>query len=262
METSTLVYVVEAPHTYAGYDPPRPSPPKTLVVLDSIIVNSPYISSSVLNCKPGLSLRLPSAQDPMQHPGKRAQKHTPAEMNPNVPKLAQMVETKLLSDLEASINASSDRATFACGGSIRFADQTDTTSNPNPTTSSIVTHATDMSSNTMQPTQLHRPVDIRFGPNGDGVLLRLPEKNTSSQEFHKLLAACQPASFGLGNKNVLDEEYRKAGKLDCTDFATTFCPYAAGIVDLVTQLLVPHTNQTQHFGVRVSGEFTLRESST
>jgi hypothetical protein len=34
--------------------------------------------------------------------------------------------------------------------------------------------------------------------------------------------ACQPATFGVNKEDVLDESYRKAGKMDVTDFATNF----------------------------------------
>jgi hypothetical protein len=44
-----------------------------------------------------------------------------------------------------------------------------------------------------------------------------------------------------GGSDVYDEAYRRAGAM-CTDqFMTDFCPYAAGIIDVVTQLLVPPT---------------------
>lgn len=36
--------------------------------------------------------------------------------------------------------------------------------------------------------------------------------------------ACQPATFGLNNRDVLDEAYRKAGKLDAGRFAWLFNP--------------------------------------
>jgi hypothetical protein len=37
-----------------------------------------------------------------------------------------------------------------------------------------------------------------------------------------LATACQPATFGRNNEDVLDESYRKAGKLDIPQFATSF----------------------------------------
>lgn len=39
-------------------------------------------------------------------------------------------------------------------------------------------------------------------------------------ELDALSSACQPATFGLNQRDVLDETYRKAGKLDTTIFAS------------------------------------------
>jgi hypothetical protein len=90
------------------------------------------------------------------------------------------------------------------------------------------------------------PVQIRFGENGKGITLTLPGVGSSSKELQELLAVCQPATFGRGGEDVLEEDYRKAGKLDHSAFATNFCPYEAGIIDVVTQLLLPQTAQGDH----------------
>lgn len=58
----------------------------------------------------------------------------------------------------------------------------------------------------------------------------------------ELLEACTPATFGQSNKNVLDEEYRKAGKLDRSMFAIDFHPHDHGIVDVIAQTLLPGTD--------------------
>jgi hypothetical protein len=44
-----------------------------------------------------------------------------------------------------------------------------------------------------------------------------------------LANACQPATFGRNSEDVLDESYRKAGKLDTTQFATSFDLHSTGI---------------------------------
>ncbi len=54
-----------------------------------------------------------------------------------------------------------------------------------------------------------------------------------------LLHACTPASFGKDGKDVLDETYRKAAKLDSYQFSTNFSPYDVGIIATVTQILLP-----------------------
>ena len=89
------------------------------------------------------------------------------------------------------------------------------------------------------------PVQVRFGESGKGVTAVFPT-NTSSAELAELITACEPAPFGRGGKEVFDEEYRQAGKLDTTAFATSFCPYQAGIIDVVTQLLVPQIEHDKH----------------
>lgn len=129
-----------------------------------------------------------------------------------------------MADLRKSLKTHARSATFACGGSVTFKTNNDTKSDPNAIDS----------------------VHLRFGESGKGTTLTLPLSSTSSEHLDALVKACQPASFGRGNEEVLDESYRKAGKLDRAAFATTFFPYEAGIVDVVSQLLVPQTKQDKH----------------
>ena len=50
--------------------------------------------------------------------------------------------------------------------------------------------------------------------------------------------ACEPATFGLNQEDVYDETYRKAGKLDSSNFALKFDPADLGLVDLIrTEML-------------------------
>ncbi|KAF6829211.1 oxidoreductase [Colletotrichum musicola] len=55
--------------------------------------------------------------------------------------------------------------------------------------------------------------------------------DADSASFAQLLQDMQPATFGLGDKHVLDEEYRKAIKLPVTAFSVSFSPYELGIID-------------------------------
>ncbi len=59
-----------------------------------------------------------------------------------------------------------------------------------------------------------------------------------------------PASFGLAGKNVYDEGYRKALKLDTSQFSTNFCPYTLGIVDAIAQILLPEASKGKERGVK------------
>jgi len=56
----------------------------------------------------------------------------------------------------------------------------------------------------------------------------------------KLIQDCQPASFGYKGEDVLDTSYRKATKMDRSAFSVDFCPYELGIVDTITQVLLPN----------------------
>lgn len=43
--------------------------------------------------------------------------------------------------------------------------------------------------------------------------------NATFDELEKLTQACEPTNFGLNQEDVLDETYRKAGKLDPESFS-------------------------------------------
>ena len=55
----------------------------------------------------------------------------------------------------------------------------------------------------------------------------------SESELTNLSSVCEPATFGVDQKDVLDESYRKARKLDVTNFATTFELPKSGIMHVV-----------------------------
>lgn len=141
-------------------------------------------------------------------------------------------ELMFLKDLKSSVKAQARSATFACGGSVPFKTK----------------GAADQEAG-----KAIEAIQIRFGENGKGLVLTLPRDGASMRELNALVDECQPASFGRGNEEVHDEDYRKAGKLDRSAFATTFCPYEAGIIDVISQLLVPQTKQDmQHCSIKVS----------
>ena len=60
-----------------------------------------------------------------------------------------------------------------------------------------------------------------------------------TKSFNDLLKACVPATFGLDGEDILDETYRKAGKLDRSQFSTDFRPHHYGIVD--ARQVPPHS---------------------
>ncbi|KAI9926316.1 hypothetical protein MW887_004080 [Aspergillus wentii] len=64
-------------------------------------------------------------------------------------------------------------------------------------------------------------------------------QESSADVLQQLVAACDPASFGRGDENVVDPKYRKAGKIDPTQFATSFHPADFGIIENIEQILLP-----------------------
>ncbi|KAG9308531.1 hypothetical protein JVU11DRAFT_11875 [Chiua virens] len=85
---------------------------------------------------------------------------------------------------------------------------------------------------------------LYYGQRTD--LHRLDLAHATTEELEALSQACEPATFGLNNKDVLDETYRKAGKLDLDEFATLFDPRSLGIHDVIERDLLA-TDQAVEF---------------
>lgn len=135
-----------------------------------------------------------------------------------------MAEASILKDIKASLATHARSATFACGGSIPI---------------KVCTKTGGVTTSTS-------PIQVRFGKNGLGSTLNIPGSDASSKEFKDLINVSLPATFARAGEEVLDEDYRKAGKLDRGHFTTDFCPYETGIVDTLTQILLPQTSQSKH----------------
>ncbi|KAJ7643435.1 hypothetical protein DFH06DRAFT_1301333 [Mycena polygramma] len=58
--------------------------------------------------------------------------------------------------------------------------------------------------------------------------------NATEEHVVQLAAACQKATFGMDQTDVLDESYRKAGKKDRGQFAARLDVVASGILDAIT----------------------------
>lgn len=91
------------------------------------------------------------------------------------------------------------------------------------------------------------PVTLRWDAAEQVRKLTFP--NADPAAVQDLVKSTQPASFGRNGKDVLDDTYRKASKLDPTAFSSDFCPYAAGIIDTIGQALLPLPNYTSQ-GIR------------
>lgn len=61
---------------------------------------------------------------------------------------------------------------------------------------------------------------------------------TSEEQLEDLSRACDPATFGANQKDVLDESYRKARKLDAGSFALTFNLQGSGLIDIIRSELL------------------------
>ncbi|KIM35886.1 hypothetical protein M413DRAFT_449513 [Hebeloma cylindrosporum] len=61
--------------------------------------------------------------------------------------------------------------------------------------------------------------------------------NAAEPQLAALAAACQPASFGLAQRDVIDESYRKALKMDSSQFAAQFSPLSSGIMKGIRKAL-------------------------
>ncbi|KAI0794380.1 hypothetical protein C8Q74DRAFT_573484 [Fomes fomentarius] len=69
--------------------------------------------------------------------------------------------------------------------------------------------------------------------------------NPTLDALNRLEKVCQPARFGLNDKDVLDESYRKAGKLDIDSFVLCFNAERTGLLDAVRMALFPGREETR-----------------
>lgn len=84
--------------------------------------------------------------------------------------------------------------------------------------------------------------------------ITLPITNADDKSLAQLTKDCQPATFGFGGGNVLDESFRKAGKLEASEISTSFNPYDYGNVDAVAQTLLPGITRPDFQGENESPE--------
>ncbi|KAI0036303.1 hypothetical protein K488DRAFT_82255 [Vararia minispora EC-137] len=60
----------------------------------------------------------------------------------------------------------------------------------------------------------------------------------SVEQLEQLADACAPATFGRGQQDVLDESYRRAGKMDSSQFTTRIVPERTELLDVVRDELL------------------------
>ncbi|KGO55244.1 Oxoglutarate/iron-dependent dioxygenase [Penicillium expansum] len=148
-----------------------------------------------------------------------------------VPSLTSLAFKEVCHQLEAFVVGKKASASFVCGGLV-----------PNDTKSTA-------GSTSAQTISVSPPVRICWRTDGDNIprVLTLPldlnaDSKSAPDDLHKLVVDCDPASFGKGQKDVIDPQYRKAGKLEPHHFFTSFHPSDFGILQNVEQILLPNFN--------------------
>ncbi|TFY64815.1 hypothetical protein EVG20_g5823 [Dentipellis fragilis] len=75
--------------------------------------------------------------------------------------------------------------------------------------------------------------------------------HASEEDLQILTNACDRATFGLNKEDVLDESYRKAGKLDSSSFSTSIVPERTSLIDLVRAGLLEGMDATRPIKVEL-----------
>jgi hypothetical protein len=151
------------------------------------------------------------------------------------PSLVDLAQDNIVEEIISHVKQIDDGATFAIGGNLSIKDEGHGVSSDGGLSASKVQICFGE-----HDSQQHKVV-LPLSTNSD---------DTQSSALAKLLAACTPASFGRDGKDIIDESYRKAGKLDTTKFVTDFCPYSTGIVDTITQAFTSNVvNRISKYGV-------------
>ncbi|KAL4884962.1 hypothetical protein BJY04DRAFT_214846 [Aspergillus karnatakaensis] len=89
------------------------------------------------------------------------------------------------------------------------------------------------------------PINVFWSKGDDSVACKLvlptdgSSPEASPEAVERLTTDCDPASFGRGERDVLDPEYRRAGEMNVNQFATSFHPADFGILENVGQVLLP-----------------------
>ena len=142
----------------------------------------------------------------------------------NIPSLHQMAEVEALRGLQQCLADEKSSSLYSCNGEILISE--------------------DLAINTFREVDsriFSAPVLLRWDTTPSASRrLKLPVATGLDEEaFQQLLQDCQPATFGRGGKDVYDESYRKARKLDASQFSTSFDIHESGILNEVARWLLP-----------------------
>lgn len=135
--------------------------------------------------------------------------------------------------MREELGKQTEKTIFTCGGTIP-----------------ITKRGQPLASDDAKISSASEPVTIRWDPlapetPASQVKLVLPLAQKDQEPLKKLINDLEPASFGYQGKDVFDETYRKALKMDTDKFATTFNPYECGIIDAIAQALLPSTPESE-----------------
>lgn len=139
---------------------------------------------------------------------------------------------------------------FACGGEIPIEAATQA-AQPNAPTVNLI-HSTRQPG-VVKPRTVSAPVTLRWDGQpgtpelGNAQKLLFPPEPTTTGNLQQLVTDMAPATFGRNGQDVYDEAYRKALKMDTSEFCSTFNPYESGIVDTVAQVLLPSVIDSTRF---------------
>ncbi|KUJ14348.1 uncharacterized protein LY89DRAFT_784308 [Mollisia scopiformis] len=148
--------------------------------------------------------------------------------------LSELAEERCLDSLSAAVEGYQSTANYCCGGSL-------------PITIPSIAQPLYVSSKKLDPNKTQNTIALRWDVSqdqGSARKVEFPLVHSDSQilaqtMFEELLKTCAPATFGRNNEDILDESYRKAGKLDREQFSINFHPHDYGIVDAIAQTLLP-----------------------
>ena len=75
--------------------------------------------------------------------------------------------------------------------------------------------------------------------------------SATSEDLDFLLAACNPATLGRGNEDVYDESYRKAVKMDVSNFAVQLDPASSGLVRAIEDQLLHYEAENMYISAEL-----------
>ena len=72
----------------------------------------------------------------------------------------------------------------------------------------------------------------------DARYVNLSDTANNPEALDHLQSACEPAAFGRNTETVLDETYRKAGKMDTSEFVLRLDVVKSGLLSIVCSSLL------------------------